>query len=507
MVMLRSPIGPLRKIFGQQRRELTRYEFPKRVEGRNSDGTIGVRPLNGECIERSNICSAYPGMIIQVPCGNGLSNLGAAGTAMARVNRLADTMWVESIDPPLFPRGTSFTATITGRGFTTSSVFDFLVPGTKQINEGVVVDGSHFVSPTGFEVELSVAFDAALILDQSGDIAFDNQGAHSMDGFTKLARNKQGVYGIVEGPPAFTALFFGHEGDGLRGWAYRYAGGGQGALIDLQDFPDMGSVASMAVVTYSPLRVAIQAGGGPLYLWDIGSGTLVTNTDHDGSDWYFLCSGGDGYAYWIEHLAAAPPAYHAFKLWRINAAGAVSQVAQASNNLDADIGLYSAGFPATFVDGSYAYHVVAGASAGIVQIPLAGGDKPRYRAGGGWLPGDHLTDWTGWFPGGRIPGQARALAYNLNTSTFARLRVSALRGHTGGDPLLFASEPLVDPTSLAIVGATPGASGSAYALVTYDGTTARVALVPTVQTEESEIQFYDLDPGPGFGYPFLMVPV
>lgn len=174
--MLRPEGGSLRRIMKRQGRELGAYSVPKRVEQRNADGTINVRRLDGECVERSNICSAYTGQIIQVPCGAGFRNLGAAGTAMVRIQRTAPTMWVETVDPSSLNPGASYTVTITGRGFRTTSQFEFLLPDSDEINPDITITDSTYISATEFELEITVAADADLIGDTRGVLAYDNPG-------------------------------------------------------------------------------------------------------------------------------------------------------------------------------------------------------------------------------------------------------------------------------------------------------------------------------------------
>lgn len=175
--LLRSPLAPIRRVFRQQAHEQSRYYENKRVEGRNFDGTISVRPLTGECVERSNICTAYDGQIIQVPCGNGLGNLGAAGSAMARTSQQAGTIWVESLDPNELPAGLTTAVTVIGRGFRETSVFEFLRPGTNEVNDDITIDAATYISETEFELQVAVAADADLITDGRGGLAYDNPGA------------------------------------------------------------------------------------------------------------------------------------------------------------------------------------------------------------------------------------------------------------------------------------------------------------------------------------------
>jgi len=176
--MLRSPIAPLRKILGRQSRDLSAYYTPKRVEGRNEDGTINVRPLVGECVERSNICTAYAGQLIEVPCGNGLGLLGATGTAMARTSRVSAQPWVESVEPHIFHRGSSYTVTIAGRGFLPSFDVDFLNPeSVGTVNPNIMKLAVRVLDAETAEVDILVAEGAPLIVLTLAGIAFDNVGS------------------------------------------------------------------------------------------------------------------------------------------------------------------------------------------------------------------------------------------------------------------------------------------------------------------------------------------
>lgn len=176
---LRSPVGPLRRIFKTQARELSAYYTPKRVEGRNEDGTINVRPLVGECVERSNICTAYSGQLIEVPCGNGFNLLGATGTAMATTSHVSTRPWVESVEPHIFRRGSTYTAVIIGRGFLPSFDIDFLTPeeGSLTINPSIMKLAVRVIDEEDAEVDLLVAADAPLIVLTLAGIAFDNVGS------------------------------------------------------------------------------------------------------------------------------------------------------------------------------------------------------------------------------------------------------------------------------------------------------------------------------------------
>lgn len=158
------------------RRRVDAEMRPTRVEARNPDGTLQLRRLDGECSARGPVCGLYVGQVVDAPCAAPWKLSGAAGIGMAREHRAAATMAVTAIEPSLFDPGASLTVTITGLGFLPISVFEFLVPGTEDLNDDITVDEIRYISDTECEVDITVAADAAVIAAETGDIAFDNPG-------------------------------------------------------------------------------------------------------------------------------------------------------------------------------------------------------------------------------------------------------------------------------------------------------------------------------------------
>lgn len=323
---------------------------------------------------------------------------------------------------------------------------------------------------------------------------------------TTLRRVKQGVYGVgVDPRPQFAAFFFGDEGDGLRGWAYRYAGGSQGALLGQKDFPEMGGFVAAAVISYSPLVVVIQASGGPLYVWNVNGATVTTITTHPaaGYSWLTIGGGGDGFVYWLEVQAGSPDTV---RLFRVDASAAVTECVQSGGNLVATGDVSFMG--ATFVDGVVGFTPVSETGGGILQLAISGGDEPHHRVSADWLPTPN-TKWEGWNQGHRIPGAAAAVGAQVDPDTSTYLRLGKLHGQEGGDQTLFGYEALVDPFEQPVLSVIPNAAGTHFALTSLAGGTDGLgALVSTSEpTDAGDIEFYTLEAGPGFGYPFFMVPV
>jgi hypothetical protein len=165
----------LRSILDERRRVDAELR-PTRVESRNDDGTLQIRPLHGECVARAPACGLYVGQTFESPCSAPFRLVGAAGIPMVSSRRTAATMLVTSIDPSLFSRGQSYTVTITGLGFTALSAFEFLMPGTETINPDVTITDTRYISATECEVDITIAADADLIPTGTGDLAYENVG-------------------------------------------------------------------------------------------------------------------------------------------------------------------------------------------------------------------------------------------------------------------------------------------------------------------------------------------
>lgn len=158
---LRRVEDVLAGIHKRQRREDAELR-PTRIEGRNPDGTVRQRRLDGTCIERGPICSAYEGQIIEVPCNPGFRLRGAAGVPMSRIARTVATLWVERLDPEIFLPGTTYDVTVFGNGFTANTLIEFLLLDGETVNPHVTVESIGFVDANTLELVVVVAADAPL---------------------------------------------------------------------------------------------------------------------------------------------------------------------------------------------------------------------------------------------------------------------------------------------------------------------------------------------------------
>lgn len=153
---------------------------PQRMVGRNTDGTVNWRRLDGECIERGDVCSAYDGQVVELPCAPPFRSMGASGIPARRIGRRSAVLWLESLDPSLLMPGESYTIELTGKGFLDTFDIDFLVPGspgTRTLNPYIlkldvrVTDGEHA------EVDVEVLAGAPPIDLGRGRVAYENVGS------------------------------------------------------------------------------------------------------------------------------------------------------------------------------------------------------------------------------------------------------------------------------------------------------------------------------------------
>ncbi len=131
-----------------------------RVQGRNADGTLTLRPQDGQCETTGTISGDPSGSIIisQKAQWNIHGALGAVGA-----NRGGDTLWVESLDPNVYAAGSSYTVTVTGRGFTAGLLFAFLDPDDRLEYLLITITSQTYVSDTEFTLEIDVDADAPVV--------------------------------------------------------------------------------------------------------------------------------------------------------------------------------------------------------------------------------------------------------------------------------------------------------------------------------------------------------
>lgn len=144
---------------------------PSRVVGRNTDGSALLKDLSGECVSRGG-AGGYDGEIVaRLPS---LENrMGTAGAAVLNRRSSAALLVVDSIDPSVFPQGsTALAVTVVGKGFTATTVFQFLLPASEEVHPGITLVSATFVDSEHYTLSLNVASDAELVTE--APLAFDD---------------------------------------------------------------------------------------------------------------------------------------------------------------------------------------------------------------------------------------------------------------------------------------------------------------------------------------------
>jgi hypothetical protein len=133
---------------------------PAKVVGRNTDGTAQVQRLDAECVGRGG-ASGYGGeIVVSLPAI--MNRRGTSGVAGATQRGSGDTLWVEALDPAVFsPGDTGLEVTVTGRGFTPSTLFEFLSPD-GSVNADVTLVTRTYVDSETYTLTINVAAGAAL---------------------------------------------------------------------------------------------------------------------------------------------------------------------------------------------------------------------------------------------------------------------------------------------------------------------------------------------------------
>ncbi|HON76741.1 MAG TPA: hypothetical protein PLR87_15400 [Thermoanaerobaculaceae bacterium] len=142
---------------------------PAKVVGRNTDGTAKTQRLDAECVGRGG-ASGYGGeIVVSLPAI--MNRRGTSGVAGATQRGSGDTLWVEALDPAVFsPGDTALAVTVTGRGFTPTTRFEFLSPD-GSVNEDVTIVTSVYVDDETYTLTINVAADAALF--EAAALAYD----------------------------------------------------------------------------------------------------------------------------------------------------------------------------------------------------------------------------------------------------------------------------------------------------------------------------------------------
>ncbi len=145
-----------------------------RVVGRNEDGTLRLQRIDGECVARGCVTPEGEGEMVRRPAGACWGNQGTSGIALASVRGAGRFLWVERIEPEVFEAGSSLTVTVHGRGLSTDTVFDFLLPGGEDVNPYITQTAIRWVSDREMEIDIEVSELAPVLT--TAPLAYDKPG-------------------------------------------------------------------------------------------------------------------------------------------------------------------------------------------------------------------------------------------------------------------------------------------------------------------------------------------
>jgi hypothetical protein len=165
----------LQQVLGRRERATADLDTV-RVIGRNDDGTTQIQRLDGECVARGCADDHYEGETFQHPrrpCFTG--STGTTAVALLSERGGARVLWVERLDPDELPAGATTEVQVHGRGFEEGTEFEFLLPGTRDVNPEVEIVDQVILSSEQVTLQVAVATGAALV--REAPLAYDNPGS------------------------------------------------------------------------------------------------------------------------------------------------------------------------------------------------------------------------------------------------------------------------------------------------------------------------------------------
>lgn len=166
-------VEELRRVLDERARREADVK-PAQVVGRRTDGRTLLLGLDGECIS-SGGSGGYQGeIVVQVP--SLLNRDGTVGSGVLAQRSTAVLLWVAALDPNIFPAGsTGLEVTVTGKGFTATTQFQFLDPASEQVNDDITITGQNFIDSETYTLFVNVAADATPLLPGLlGGLAYDD---------------------------------------------------------------------------------------------------------------------------------------------------------------------------------------------------------------------------------------------------------------------------------------------------------------------------------------------
>jgi len=145
------------------------------VVGRNDDGTLQIVRRDGECIQRGCVTPEGVGELVLAPSTPCHAREGTGGLATLADQLPGRILWLESVEPSAYDAGQAYTVTLTGRGFTAATVFDFLRPDSEEVNADITLTERRILDDRTAELDIEVAAGAAAV--HQAAMAYDDPEA------------------------------------------------------------------------------------------------------------------------------------------------------------------------------------------------------------------------------------------------------------------------------------------------------------------------------------------
>ncbi len=260
------------------RREIEADIRPRRVMGRNLDGTVQVVPLNGECPENGGL-DAQAGVIFTPSVFYGATLGTGPGTNQVVVS--SGALRIDTYEPRFLRRGKSQTVQLTGAGFVPSMVVDH-ISGGDALYPGIDVSVLTVSGPSRAEMVVNVAEDA---LVGEGGLAYqDVPDVNVPEGRTGAVLRKVPAFEVVP--------------SGEYRWVAWFESGSQLVAIELESNGAYGaeagrvsktgfSVLNSSPIPRDPSRMlgddsAVWVHGDELYLADFRARKVLTRSAAEG---------------------------------------------------------------------------------------------------------------------------------------------------------------------------------------------------------------------------------
>ncbi len=147
-----------------RRHKRERSLAPRRVLGRNRDGTEQHQRLDAECELRAGQGSHAVGQVTLSPAAPPFRDPGAAGVAGLGSSGSGGLVWIEEQDPAELPQGFEGLVTLSGRGLSAAIHLEHrLLEDSAIAHPGITLNDVTAIDSLTLELDVTVAQDAELV--------------------------------------------------------------------------------------------------------------------------------------------------------------------------------------------------------------------------------------------------------------------------------------------------------------------------------------------------------